>query len=259
MSEDPEALFATARRAILDKRPDLLQELLERTPELARARNESGEDLLNQTLSYANFVGDQVAFWTSTPCAELLIRAGATVAPETCLRAIYTADAEMVQMFLRLKAIPPSLRNTAAAGNLEQVRGLFTAAGRLREEARPSRQLQAQHVEVPDPDDDQLVIADAFRLACRCGHSEVSAWLLERAMERSTNLGSHVEAHGGTGVFLEFLLENRGHVDVLHHLSIWELAQLVRLELALGERDLEGFQHVLAKSLAARGANRFSD
>ena len=107
MSEDPEALFATARRAILDKRPDLLQELLERTPELARARNESGEDLLNQTLSYANFVGDQVAFWTSTPCAELLIRAGATVAPETCLRAIYTADAEMVQMFLRLKAIPP--------------------------------------------------------------------------------------------------------------------------------------------------------
>ncbi len=244
-AEDLEVLFGAAERAIQGKRPDQLKELLEQEPELVRARNESGEDLLNQTLSYANFVGDEAGFWTSTPCAQVLVRAGAEVTTHTCLRAMYTGDAEMVRMFLQLGAIPSSLRNASAAGDPARVRALFEADGRLTDAGRPAPELHERHVEVPDPQDEELVIADAFRLACRCGNPEVAAWLLDRAFELDKDLERKIQAGGGTGSLVGFLLENRGNVDVLHSLPIWESAQLVRLHLALQGRDAASFRRVL--------------
>jgi hypothetical protein len=244
-SDRLEVVFRAAQRAIRDKHPERLQEILVGTPELVRARNSSGEDLISQTLSYANFVADQAPFWTSSPCAEVLVSAGAEVTPKTCLRAMYTGDTEMVRMFLRLEAIPGNLRNAAAAGGLEQVRNLFNSDGRLKGDARPSFELHEEHEEVPAPDDDRLVIADAFRLACRCGHLKVARWLLTRALELDGDLARKIEGGDGIESFLEFFLQNRVLIDVRHNLSIWELAQVARLEVCLGEQDVDGFRRVL--------------
>ena len=121
-----------AHRIIHDNDVKGLQELLAEYPALLSWQDQanSGGLLAMATNSFGDS-GDPAREqqFTRAACAELLIDAGAIVAPSTCDGLIDSRARGLLQLFQRKGVLPRTLKFFAALGDLEAVRARLDAAG----------------------------------------------------------------------------------------------------------------------------------
>jgi len=250
--DDMETHFRAASEAIGDKDPERLRQLLAEVPDLLDYRHSDGDRLIDRCMSYANFCGDYPDFWTSTPCAEVLLDAGLAFEPSMARRALMTDDTGMVQMFLRRGPLERNLRFLAAAGELAEIEACFDDSGAL-VGGRPSKTLCGAPEEEwglwPDPGDDAQLIADAWRYAIRHNHRDVARFLLWRAVVEP-QLSQFVESRGGVEQVVDWALERRGKIDMNAVYDVRTAIQFIRLKQALLAGDAEAFEAVLAEEPA---------
>src|SRR5262245_41708524 len=139
-----------ARRVIHDNDVERLKQLLAEYPALLSWRDDDeGGGLLGMaTGAYADAGDAQREQWfTRGACAEVLIDAGAVVAPSVCTGLLDSRAKGLLELFRRKGLLPRTLKFAAALGNLEAIRDA------LREDAH-----------------DLESVNEAFACACRFAH-----------------------------------------------------------------------------------------
>ncbi len=253
--------FAAAMKAIDVNDTARLGSLIAEQPALLIwSEHDEGPALLHATTSYANFPGaENEAVYNRPDCARLLLDAGAVMHPGVYLRTIDTGAHGMLALFDEMGVLPDNLRIFAARGDLDKVRKCFDAAGALLDTGRPEVELRSGYAgaeeDWPDPEDDRLIVADAFLYACRLGHRDVARFLLRRCIPFDGDLRIRVEAWQGETAFIDFLLEKRpeGGRRVRAYREaddapglIWSRAVELRLLAALEEGDAEAIGDLLS-------------
>ena len=243
--------FQAASEAISNKDPERLQLLLAEVPELVDYRHRDGDRLIDLCMSYANFCGEDPGYWTSTPCAEVLLDAGLVFEQSMARRALMTADTAMVQMFLLRGPLERNLRVLAAAGELAEIEVCFDQGALVG--GRPSAALCNAPEDVwgqwPDPQDDLQLIADSWHYAIRHNQRDVARFLLQRAVA-DPQLSRFVESRGGVEQVVDWALERRGEIEMDALYDVRTAIQFIRLKQALLAGDVEAFEAVLAEEPA---------
>src|SRR5215831_14773084 len=151
-----------ARRIIHDNDIDALRQLLTEYPALLswRADENDGGLLGMATESYGDsFDPISEEHFTRAACAELLLDAGAVVAPSVCNGLIASRARGLLDLFHRRGLLPRSLKCFAALDNVHDVRaGLDTNA------------------------DDLPAVNEAFICACCFQHPTAASLLLDRSI-----------------------------------------------------------------------------
>ena len=244
--------FQAACEAISNKDPERLRQLLAEIPELLDYRHSDGGRLIDLCMSYANYCGDNPGYWTSTPCAEVLLDAGLIFEQSMARRALMTADTCMVRMFLRRGPLEHNLRFLAAAGELAEIEACFDHDGAL-VGGRPSAELcdapEKEWGEWPDPADDAQLIADAWRFAVRHDQRDVACFLLQRAVVEP-KVSQFVESRGGVDRVVDWTLERRGEIEMDALYDVRTAIQFVRLKQALLAGNVEAFKAMLSEEPA---------
>ena len=116
---------AQARRVIHDNDVERLRQLLAEFPALLswQASDGDGGLLGMATGSYGDsFDPERERNFTRAACAELLIDAGAVVAPSVCEGLVESRARELLQLFRRKGLLPRTLKFLAALNDLDAVR-----------------------------------------------------------------------------------------------------------------------------------------
>lgn len=244
--------FQAASEAISNKDPERLRQLLAEVPELLDYRHGDGDPLIDLCMSFANFCGADPGYWTSTPCAEVLLDAGLMFEQSMARHALMTADTGMVRMFLRRGPLQRNLRFLAAAGELAEIEACFDDDGAL-VSGRPSAALcnapEEEWGQWPDPADDAQLIADAWCFAIRHDQRDVARFLLQRAVAEP-QLSQFVESRGGVEQAVDWALERRGEIEMDALYDVRTAIQFIRLKEALLASDVEAFKAMLAEEPA---------
>ena len=220
-------LFLEASTAIREKKPEQLEQLLTAHPALATLEHGHDGSLLEQTLSYANWCGDDPEFWTCTACAKLLLEAGSEVSPYAYLRALTTGDRPSFDLFYESGKLPRCLRLDAAAGRLELVQERLKTG--LLGEGTP-RDTEGNW---PNPDDRELLLSDALRYACRLDRQEVARYLSREL--------------SGNEQLADSLLENRAALNLNSPLSAPQQEACLKLQRAAENEDVPTFKAILGQ------------
>jgi len=178
-----------ARRIIHDNDVEGLRRLLTEYPELLswRADENDGGLLEMATGSYGDS-GDKFAeeHFTRLACAEMLLDAGAVVAPRVCEELLHSHARGLLQLFRRKGQLPLTLQFLAALGEIDAVRaGLPEGGNRL------------------------AVVTEAFSVACGFRHDAIASLLLDRAIALDPDLGAQVDATVGRLAFVNYFIDNR--------------------------------------------------
>src|SRR5215472_4667302 len=180
-----------AQRIIHDNDVERLKQLLAEYPALLSWRSDEfgarGGLLGFATGSYGDsFDPLREESFTRAACAELLIDAGAVVAP-TVFEGLLTSRARgLLQLFRRKGLLPPTLKFLAALGDLDAVRTVLDESG-----------------------NDLAAVTEAFTIACSFEHEAIESLLLDRAIALDPELGAHVDGTGGRLAFSKYFIENR--------------------------------------------------
>src|SRR5213596_506131 len=178
-----------ARRRIHDNDIERLRKLLAEYPALLSWRaDESDGGLLGMaTKSYGDsFDPSREQTFTRAACAELLIDAGAVVAPSVCDGLIASRARGLLQLFHRKGLLPRTLTFLSALGDLDAVRASLDENG-----------------------NDLAAVNEALMCACRFEHEAVASLLLERSIALDPELGKHVAGSVGRLAFVKYLIKER--------------------------------------------------
>jgi hypothetical protein len=221
---------AQARRVIHDNDVEGLRQLLADYPALLswHGDDDDGGLLGMATRAYGDAGDPERERWfTRAACAELLIDAGAVVAPSVCQDLLESRAKGLLQLFQRKGLLPRTLEFLAALGDIDGVRATL------------------------DESDPTLAdVNDAFFCACRFEHDAVAALLLERSAALDAGLGTHVDDNGGSRAFITSLVENRSHyfaetrVDAAPHATpdgLWQVFLKQQVTRAIHDGDLTSF------------------
>jgi len=185
---------AQAERAIHDNDLERLKQLLDEYPALRSWRDEEADGgLLGMAAgSFGDsFDASREQHFTRAACAELLIDAGAVVAPSVCDGLIASRARGLLELFRRKGLLPRSLKFLSALGDLDAVRACFEESGALRAGPGNADQLAA--------------VNEAFMCACRFQHQAVASFLLERCIALDLDLGRRIDGWRGRTAFIEYL------------------------------------------------------
>ena len=221
-----ESAVAEADRLIHDNDTGRLKELLDEYPALLAWRDDKqGRGLLGMATGAYGDAGDpqREAWFTRGACAELLIDAGALVAPSICESILESRARGLLDLFQRKGLLPRTLRFLAALGDLEAVR---TA--------------------LDDNGNDATVINDAFVRACLFHHEAVALLLLDRAITLDPELGKKVDGRVGRLRFVQSLIDTQpenvreiaGHATTV---GLWKVFVMKQVTEAIHARDLTAF------------------
>lgn len=235
--------YKKASWAIKYKKHELLTEIIEKNPQLTKQKGPEGGFLLEETLSYANDPGEFMAMWTSTDCAQVLVKNGARVTPGIYIRALETADSDMVEMFFNEKAIADTLRTAAAIGNIDHVKQFFDENGKLKASAHDFGETGDEAHRWPDASDPKLVIADAFRFAIRHSQKLVAPYLYDRYKDLEPDEIEKLEKWKSKADFIDFAIQRS--INVNECVTIFDFALRLRLEEAFKEENLNQFIELL--------------
>src|SRR6202163_4586109 len=158
-----------ARRRIHDNDVEGLRQLLAEYPGLLswRADENDGGLLGMATDSFGDsFDPSREQQYTRAACAEVLIDAGAVVAPSVCDGLIASRAKGLLDLFHRRGLLPPSLKFFAALGDVNGVRACLDTSGA-----------------------DLAAVNEAFICACRFQHATAAALLLDRSIRLDAELG----------------------------------------------------------------------
>ena len=176
---------AQAHRIIHDNNVEQLRQLIADYPALLSWQEKDGGLLGMATGSFGDSY-DPVSEgrFTRAACAELLIDAGAVVAPSVCDGLIDSRARGLLQLFHRKNLLPHTLRFSAALGDLDSVRARIDEGGK-----------------------DLAAVNDAYRVASRMQHEAVASYLLDRAITLDPDLGRHIDGGVGRLAFTRYLME----------------------------------------------------
>ena len=167
-----------ARRRIHDNDVEGLRQLLAEYPALLSWQTqEDPGGLLGMATGSFGDAGDSFREerFTRRACAELLLDAGAAVAPAVCDGLIQSRARGLIDLFQRRGLLPRTLKFLAALGDLDGVRA--------------SLETNAENLAL-------ATVNEAFMYACHLQHAAVAELLLDQAIE--------VETKHGTGTVLPF-------------------------------------------------------
>jgi hypothetical protein len=208
-----------ARRAIHDNDVERLKQLLAEYPTLRSWRGDENDGGLLGFATGAD--GDacgpeREARFTRAAAPELLIDAGAVVAPSVPHGLLDSRAIGLLQLFHRKGLLPRTREFNSALGDVEAVqRALDEGAN------------------------DLATVNDAFVYACRFEHPAVAAVLLERSIALDPELGQHVDESVGRVAFIEYYIENQpAHAT---EVGLWKAFLMQQISPAIPERDLTAF------------------
>jgi hypothetical protein len=150
--------------------------------------------------------------FTRFACAELLLDAGAVVAPSVCEGLIHSRARRLIDLFQRRGLLPRSLKFLAALGDIDAVRA------RLDTNA-----------------DDLATVNEAFMYACHFEHPALPALLLDRSVTLDAELGGRIDSGPGRSAFVQYFLANRPNVRDRDPFSPWQ--EFVEQQVWQAKRD----------------------
>ena len=239
LGNDLEWAAAQAHRAIHDNDIERLKQLVSEYPALLSWQgNDDHSGLLGFATGAYGDAGDpqRERWFTRAEAAELLIDAGAVVAPAVCDGLIDSRAKGLLELFRHKSLLPRTLIFFAALGDLAAVRRA------LDENAN-----------------DLAIVNDAFITACRFGHEAVASLLLARAIALDPDLGTHIDGSLGRAAFIETLIEktplDRATAATATALGPWKLFVMGQVRRALNEGDLTTFVRGLQRDPWLLGEN----
>jgi len=159
--------------------------------------------------------------FTRVACAELLIDAGAMVAPSVCDGLIDSRARGLLDLFHRKGLLPRSLKFFAALGDVNGVRASLDTNG-----------------------DDLVAVNQAFLCACRFKHATAAGLLLDHSITLDAELGMRIDGGPGRSTFVQYIIAN-GYEDVKltnnHPPGLWRAFVMRQVSRALHEGDLTSF------------------
>jgi hypothetical protein len=214
-----------ARSVIHDNDVERLKRLLAEYPALLSwqgADNEGG--LLGiATGAYGDsFDPNREQVFTRAACAELLIDAGAVVAPLVCEGLIESRARGLLQLFQRKGLLPRTLKFLAALGDLDAVGAALDENG-----------------------NDLAIVNEAFVCAYSFEHEAVASLLLERSIALDPELGKHVDGSLGRLAFIKYFIEKvPAHAIVV---GPWKAFVMEQVSRAVLDGDLPAFVRELQR------------
>jgi hypothetical protein len=215
-----ERAASEARRIIHDNDVEGLRRLLAEYPALLSWRAENDRGLLGMATSSFGDSGDpfREAHFTRLACAELLLDAGAVVAPAVCDGLIRSRARGLIDLFHRRGLLPRSLKFLAALGDVEGVRA------RLKTHA-----------------DDPAAVNEAFMYACHLQHAAAAALLLDRLITLDAGLGTRIDSGPGRAAFVQYFIANKPDVHDDEPFRPWQAFVMQQISGALHDGDLTSF------------------
>ena len=222
-SKGLEGAVSLARRRIHDNDVEGLRQLLAEYPGLLswRADDNDGGLLGMATDSFGDsFDPSREQQYTRAECAEVLIDAGAVVAPSVCDGLIASRAKGLLDLFHRRGLLPPSLKFFAALGDVNGIRSCLDTNG-----------------------DDLAAVNEAFLCACRFQHATAATLLLDRSIGLDPELGRRIDRGPGRSALVHYTM---GESETLAFTNAdpagpWQafvMRQIVRME---NEGDLQAF------------------
>ncbi|MFN7939694.1 MAG: ankyrin repeat domain-containing protein [Bryobacteraceae bacterium] len=212
---------AEARRIIHHNNVEGLRRLLAEYPALLtwRADDNDGGLLAMATGSYGdsgNAFSEE--HFTRLACAEVLLDAGAFVAPAVCEGLIRSRAKGLIELFRQRGLFPPTLKFFAALGDVESIRArLGTNADSL------------------------AVVNEAFLYACHLQHASAAELLLEHSIAFDAELGAKIDSGVGRSAFIQYFIENKPDVHTPEPFLPWPAFVKQQISKALHEGDLTAF------------------
>jgi len=216
-----------ARHIIHDNDIDGLRQLLTEYPALLSWKaDENDGGLLGIATGSFGDSGDafREEHFTRKACAELLLDAGAVVAPSVCDGLIHSRARGLIDLFYRRGLLPRTLKFVAALGDVDGVRAhLDTNA------------------------DDLVAVDEAFTYACHFEHATVAALLLDRSITVDAELGRRIDGGPGRSKFIQYFIENKPDVHDPDPFRPWEAFVKQQVTRAMDDGDLPSFVGLLQR------------
>ena len=210
-----------ARRIIHDNNVEGLRQLLGEYPALLswKADENDGGLLGMATGSYGDsFDPISEQHFTRAACAELLLDAGAFVAPSICDGLIAARAKVLIDLFHRRGLLPRTLKFFAALGDVDSIRA------RLDTNA-----------------DDLAAVKEALMYACHLQHASEAELLLDRSIALDAELGRKIDGGPGRSAFIQFFIANKPDVHGPDSFAPWQSFVKQQMARALHEGDLTSF------------------
>src|SRR5262249_15882534 len=131
-------------------------------------RTEDSRGLLGMATGSFGDSGDafREEHFTRKACAELLLDAGAVVAPSVCDSLIRSRARGLIDLFYRRGLLPRTLKFFAALGDIDGIRACLDTSA-----------------------DDLAAVNEAFLFACHLQHATAASLLLDRAIALDAEMG----------------------------------------------------------------------
>lgn len=209
-----------ARRRIHDNDVEGLRRLLAEYPDLLSWRSdESDGGLLGMAANSYGDSGDafREEHFTRLGCAELLLDAGAIVAPPVCEGLIRSRAKGLIDLFRRRGLFPRTLKFFAALGDTDGTRACLHTDGDLAQ------------------------VNEAFLFACHLRHVEAAALLLDRSIALDAALGARIDGGPGRAAFIQYFIENKPDVHNPDPGGPWLAFVKQQIDHAMREGDEASF------------------
>ena len=210
-----------ARRIIHDNDIEALRQLFAEYPALLswKADENDGGLLGMATGSYGDsFDPISEQHFTRAACAELLLDAGAFVAPSICDGLIAARAKVLIDLFHRRGLLPRTLKFFAALGDVDSIRA------RLDTNA-----------------DDLAAVKEALMYACHLQHASEAELLLDRSIALDAELGRKIDGGPGRSAFIQYFIANKPDVHSPDSFAPWQSFVKQQISRALHEGDLTSF------------------
>lgn len=185
-----------AERAIHDNDIERLKQLLSEYPALLSWGLEYGGLVGRAVASYGDSSDpDRERVFTRRECAEFLIDAGATVVPWLADSILSSRAGGLIRLFFDKGLLPRTLKFLVALSDEEGALACFDQRGVLRPAAGGSSNARD-------------IVNEAFLTACAFKQESTAAFLLERAIALSPELGSRIDNWRSRSAFVEYMCKN---------------------------------------------------
>lgn len=210
-----------ARRRIHDNDIEGLRQLLAEYPKLLswRADENDGGLLGMATESFGDSFDEfRERHFTRAACAELLIDAGAPVAPSVCDGLVAARARGLLDLFHRRGLLPRSLKFLAALGDVSGIRACLDAEG-----------------------DDLAAVNEAFLWACHLQHATAAALLLDRSIALDAGLGRQIDGEPGRSAFVRNIMADSLEFTHANPAGLWQAFAMRQVVRAVNDGDLTSF------------------
>src|SRR5262249_38378814 len=221
LGRDLEWAIEQARRVIHHNDVEGLKQLLAEYPTLLSWQGDDGKGGLLRiaTSSFGDsFDPFREEHFTRRACAELLLDAGAVVAPAVCDGLIRSRAKGLIDLFHRRGLLPRSLRFFAALGDVDGVRACLETNA-----------------------DDLAAVNEAFMYACHLQHATAAALLLDRSITLDTELGTRIDGAPGRSAFVQYFIANKPDVHDPDPFRPWQAFVKQQISGAMQNGDLTSF------------------